>query len=295
MSTIDIESYEDTEDILRTAHRTARAEARRHVKAHRDGMTPSSSEGEDESGETADCFSFFETEGIISGAGTLIKPGKEASVYRCPGLAPRYPEYVAVKRYKDVERRSFKALAQYLQGRLAESGMNRRDLMHLLSSPESVLSFWVESEYATLTRLSERGLPVPKPYARHGAAIAMECVGGKEPAARLQESELTKNETRAVTDEILHAVGLMLELDVVHGDLSPYNVLMREGRPVIIDFPQAINARFNRNAKAYLERDIGNIIRYRNGVCRAGTSSTREVSAIADLLWKRYGNRGAFA
>ncbi|HPS44285.1 MAG TPA: RIO1 family regulatory kinase/ATPase [Treponemataceae bacterium] len=286
MSTIDIESYEDTEDILRTASHNARTENRRRVMSHR---------GEDESGENADCFSFFKAEGIIAREGTLIKPGKEASVYRCPGIAPRYPEYVAVKRYKDVERRSFKALAQYLQGRLAESGMNRRDLMHLLSSPESILSFWVESEYATLMRLSERGLPVPRPYARWGAAIAMECVGGKEPAPRLQESELTEKEARAVTDEILHAIGLMLELDVVHGDLSPYNVLMREGKPVIIDFPQAIDARFNRNAKAYLARDIENILRYRDGVCRAGASSTREASAIADLLWKRYGNRGAFA
>jgi RIO kinase 1 len=248
----------------------------------------SAPDGEDDLGEAADCFSFFKAEGIIAGKGTLIKPGKEASVYRCPGIAPRYPECVAVKRYKDVERRSFAALGQYLQGRLAESGINRRDLMHLLSSPESILSFWVESEYATLSRLSDKGLPVPKPYAHWGAAIAMECVGGAEPAARLHECELTKAEARAVTDEILHAIGLMLELDVVHGDLSPYNVLIREGRPVIIDFPQAIDARFNRNAKAYLARDIENILRYRDGADRA-----REAAAIADGLWKRYGNRGA--
>jgi RIO kinase 1 len=69
----------------------------------------------------------------------------------------------------------------------------------------------------------------------------------------------------------------------VHGDLSPYNVLYREGRPIIIDFPQAVDPRFNSNALELLERDIDRICAY---VRRFGM----EVDAwrLSRELWGRF-------
>jgi RIO kinase 1 len=58
-------------------------------------------------------------------------------------------------------------------------------------------------------------------------------------------------------------IELMLACDRVHGDLSAYNVLYAgPGEIRIIDFPQAVDARFNSNALMLLERDIGNICAY---------------------------------
>jgi RIO kinase 1 len=46
---------------------------------------------------------------------------------------------------------------------------------------------------------------------------------------------------------------------MIHGDLSPYNVLVWEGRAIVIDFPQAVDPRKNRHARALLERDVTRI------------------------------------
>jgi len=47
-----------------------------------------------------------------------------------------------------------------------------------------------------------------------------------------------------------------------HGDLSAFNILCTAGRLRIIDFPQAIDARNNRNAAKLLARDVANVCRY---------------------------------
>ena len=48
----------------------------------------------------------------------------------------------------------------------------------------------------------------------------------------------------------------MLYRDVVHGDLSAYNILVWDGEITLIDFPQAVDPKKNRHAQAFLERDV---------------------------------------
>ena len=48
----------------------------------------------------------------------------------------------------------------------------------------------------------------------------------------------------------------MLSAGVVHGDLSDFNVLMAADGPVVIDFPQSVNAASNGNARKMLIRDV---------------------------------------
>jgi RIO kinase 1 len=258
MSTIDLDDYDNDDTI------TTRVRATKHAQSDTSHRTARELPGDDIAPEEADPFSFFRAEGIIAGEGAILKPGKEATVYRCPGAKPRYPDSVAVKMYKDVTRRSFKDLNAYMQGRLAESGIGRRERLHILSSPENVLGYWVQAEYRALTLLSDAGLPVPRPYGAFTNAIAMELVGGASPAPRLHEADLSPAEVSGIVDAAIHAVRRMLRLDIVHGDLSPYNILVRDGKPVIIDFPQAVDPRFNQGARAYLERDIRNVLRFRN-------------------------------
>jgi RIO kinase 1 len=51
----------------------------------------------------------------------------------------------------------------------------------------------------------------------------------------------------------------MLQLGLIHGDLSEFNVLIGQDGPVIIDLPQAVNAAGNNAASSMLERDVNNI------------------------------------
>jgi RIO kinase 1 len=48
----------------------------------------------------------------------------------------------------------------------------------------------------------------------------------------------------------------------VHGDLSPYNVLVGEDGPVVIDFPQVVSAGGNNAARTMLLRDVNNLTAY---------------------------------
>ena len=88
------------------------------------------------------------------------------------------------------------------------------------------------------------------------------------------------DEADVLVDQTLKAIERMLFLNVVHGDLSPYNVLVWEGRVTVIDLPQAVDPRKNRHSKAFLDRDVERICGWasHHGV-------HRPAGRIANDLW----------
>ena len=239
--------------------------------------------------EEYSAFEYFIGEGIISAGGPVLKQGKEACVYRCPSDVSGQPRDVAVKVYKNIEHRSFQALSAYLQGRLAEAGINRRDSMHILSTPSELQAFWVYSEFSVMQRLYDAELPVPVPYAKSATAFAMEFIyeddGQTEPAPRLRDYRCDPDTMHVTKCILLDAIERMLSLNIIHGDLSPYNILVRNGKPVIIDFPQAVDARYNIRGKEMLARDILNICRYCPDPRR---TPEEEADRITARLWEPF-------
>jgi RIO kinase 1 len=75
----------------------------------------------------------------------------------------------------------------------------------------------------------------------------------------------------------------MLRINRIHGDLSPFNVLYFDGRVTIIDFPQSIDPRENREAYELLRRDVTNICDH---FAKFGVRS--DGHRIASGLWSRY-------
>jgi RIO kinase 1 len=96
----------------------------------------------------------------------------------------------------------------------------------------------------------------------------------------LKDVQLTSEEAAPLFERLLENVQLWLAYNIVHGDLSAYNVLYEAGTPVVIDFPQASDPRFNTNAFRLLVRDVENLVRYfeRFGV-------HRDAFALADNYW----------
>jgi RIO kinase 1 len=78
-------------------------------------------------------------------------------------------------------------------------------------------------------------------------------------------------------------VELFLANNLVHADLSAYNVLVWGDEIRIIDFPQAVDARTNRNARDLLFRDLENVCRH---FSRYGIRA--ESGAIAGRLWNDF-------
>jgi RIO kinase 1 len=61
---------------------------------------------------------------------------------------------------------------------------------------------------------------------------------------------------------LCEVVDAMLALGLVHADLSPYNVLWDGEQYRVIDFPQAVDARFNPSAREFLLRDVARLAEF---------------------------------
>ena len=75
----------------------------------------------------------------------------------------------------------------------------------------------------------------------------------------------------------------MLQRDLIHGDLSAYNILYWQGSITLIDFPQVVNGRTNPRAHFILKRDIERVCEY---FARQGVQCQPRV--IMNDLWSRF-------
>lgn len=215
----------------------------------------------------------------------VIKSGKEATVYLCRGFQGDPPR-LAAKVYRDREVRRFANDAGYTEGRTR--GMARRDVVAIKAKSRAgrEISFgqWVDEEWKTLQLLHDAGCDVPAPLGRHGRVVLMEYVGGEDGAApMLANVRLERDEAQAVFERLIRNIELMLACDRVHGDLSPFNVLYHDGDVRIIDFPQAVDPRFNSSALPLLERDVDRICQY---AARYGVQA--DAPRITRSLWARF-------
>jgi RIO kinase 1 len=142
---------------------------------------------------------------------------------------------------------------------------------------------WVMHEYETLRMLHAAGGSVPEPIAATTNAVLMEFVGDERGAApTLDGSRPNPDEARILLEDALRNIQLLLSFGLVHGDLSPYNLLLWERRLYVIDLPQVCDVLGNPNALALFHRDVERVC---DGFRRCGVSV--DARATADDLWDR--------
>jgi RIO kinase 1 len=110
---------------------------------------------------------------------------------------------------------------------------------------------------------------VPEPIVTFGSAILMEYIGDEEGSApQLKDLAPDPDEAHELFAQTVREVERMMFHNVVHGDLSAFNLLVWEDRIRVIDLPQAVDPRFNPNAWDLLERDLRNVCSWfaRHGV-----------------------------
>jgi RIO kinase 1 len=119
---------------------------------------------------------------------------------------------------------------------------------------------WLTTEFDTLCRLWSAGLPVPYPVQKLGNELMVELIGSADEAApRLVHAKLDRPRLEDAWVQLVDAMHAMVRCGVVHGDLSPYNLLWDGDRVVIIDFPQAVDPIAHPEGMALLERDVANV------------------------------------
>jgi RIO kinase 1 len=236
-----------------------------------------------------DALDPFVADGLVDDVLYPIKSGKEAIVYCCRAGRQLEADFVAAKIYKPKAFRSFRDDAVYREGRVILDRRARRAAAKRTDFGKQVQSaLWTNHEWDVLKTLHAAGADVPKPIARSAGGILLEFVGDADGAAPvLRELELAPAEAEPILDRLLDNIQLWLACDIVHGDLSAYNVLMHDGSPVVIDFPQACDPRFNANAFRLLLRDIENLARF---FARLGIH--RDASRLAERYWSAWERPG---
>jgi RIO kinase 1 len=206
----------------------------------------------------------FFAEGLITGVIRTEKSGKEGTVYCCSADPTTGYELLAAKVYRPRTHRAFKNDAVYQEGRVI---LNKRDARAVARKSDwgrqTKFGSWIGHEFETLSQLHVLGSDVPRPLRMAGSAILMEYVGDEEAAApKLKEVRLEQHEIRPLFSRMMQNIELWLANDLIHGDLSAYNVLYWDGAITVIDFPQAVDPRANPNSLDLLQRDIDHICHY---------------------------------
>lgn len=191
----------------------------------------------------------------------ILKTGKEADVHLVERSLAGRTNVLAAKRYRKFEDRLFRNDARYRTGkRTGESRLDKAVDKGNRAGMAFRAQLWLMTEFDVLCRLWTAGAPVPYPVQKLNSEIMVELIGSPEQAApRLVHARLDGTDAQAAWTQLVDALHLMARHGVVHGDLSPYNVLWHEGRIVIIDFPQAVDPIAHGEGIALLERDCTNV------------------------------------
>ena len=152
--------------------------------------------------------------------------------------------------------------AGYLEGRrVKESRENRAMATRTGFGRALIAGQWAVAELDVLSRLWSDGAAVPYPVQLIGTELMMEFIGSPDgiAAPRLAQIRPDPREGRDLYHQMVDVLRQLADAGYAHGDLSPYNVLVHEGRLVLIDLPQAVDLVGNPQGFGFLRRDCVNI------------------------------------
>jgi RIO kinase 1 len=222
----------------------------------------------------------------------ILKSGKEADVNlvsrAVPGVRGR-EMLVAAKRYRTADHRMFHRDAGYTEGRRVRRSREMRAMARRTAFGRDLLATqWADAEFAALSRLWALGAPVPYPVQLHGTELLLEFIGTPDGVAapRLASLRPAPDELADLFDQCVAALRLLARGGWAHGDLSAYNLLVDNGRLVMIDLPQVVDLAANPQGPEYLHRDCSNICTW---FARRGLQTVEFDLLFGDLMAEAVG------
>jgi RIO kinase 1 len=185
--------------------------------------------------------------GTIDKLHGVVKAGKEARVYYATDLDGKA---LAVKIYYTHTAEFRKGMMQYIQGdpRFKRVRNNARSMIYT----------WNQKEFSNLQLCEEAGINSPRPIDFIRNILVMSFIGEDGvPAPLLRERDPL--DPQAFYDQVIDEMQRMWQkAGLAHGDLSEYNIMINEEKPVIFDVSQAMLT-IHPMAPILVERDIQNI------------------------------------
>ncbi len=202
----------------------------------------------------------------------ILKTGKEADVFLLSRGVPDTDRQclLAVKRYRDADHRMFHRDSGYLEGRrVRESRVTRALQARSQFGKQAIAGLWASAEFGALVELwkvaEQFGIQpmVPYPVQIIGTELMLEFIGdpvSREGAPRLSALRPAGDELTDLWRQMWDAMVVLARCGYAHGDLSPYNLLVHNGRLVVIDLPQVVDVVANPQGKQFLARDVHNVV-----------------------------------
>ena len=211
----------------------------------------------------------------------ILKTGKEADVHLVERTLDGATNVLAAKRYRKFEDRLFRNDARYRK-RTGSRRVNKAMDDGSRAGMAFRAQLWLQTEFDVLCRLWAAGAPVPYPVQKLNSEIMVELIGSEgEAAPRLVHAGLSRAQAAEAWTQLVDAMHLMVRNGVVHGDLSPYNILWHEDRIVIIDFPQAVDPIAHAEGMGLLERDCANVCDW---FSRRGVETPPAAGLLSELI-----------
>jgi RIO kinase 1 len=187
-------------------------------------------------------------DGVLETLEYPVATGKEGNVF-----AATHPDghLVAAKIYR-VNTATFRNIARYI--------LDDPRFRHVRRAHREVIYAWATKEFKNLERMHAAGTRVPRPLAVRNNVLVMAYVGdATQPAPMLKDVEV--DDPDGLYDDVRANLHAIHRADLVHGDMSEYNLLFWDRAAWVIDCGQAVPWD-HPQAEEWFLRDMVNITRY---------------------------------
>ncbi len=192
----------------------------------------------------------FLNSGVLYELHGVVNAGKEARIYWGKN---KEDKDLAVKIYLTASAEFRKGMFKYIEGDYRFKGVKH--------DTRSLIFAWAQKEFRNLEQASRAKVRVPKPVAVRNNVLVMEFIGENGVHAPSLKEQEPSDPEKVYEVLLTYVERLYRKADLVHGDLSEYNVMMWKGKPVIFDVAQAVPTS-HPMAEFFLRRDLANVNRF---------------------------------
>jgi RIO kinase 1 len=192
----------------------------------------------------------FMNKGTIDEIHGVVSAGKESRVYWGRNKQGRE---IAIKIYLTLSAEFRKGIMKYIEADPRFKGV-RKDTRSLIFA-------WAQKEFKNLQQATAARVRVPRPIAIKNNVLVMEFIGKDGANAPSMKELPPKNPERLYKIILSYIQRLYRTAELVHGDLSEYNIMIWNGHPVLFDVSQAVPVS-HPMADFLLRRDLTNLNKF---------------------------------
>ncbi|MCJ7762936.1 serine protein kinase RIO [Candidatus Bathyarchaeota archaeon] len=196
----------------------------------------------------------FLSKGILNEVNGVVSAGKEARVYW--GKTKEGKE-LAVKIYLTSSAEFKKGMMMYIEG-----DYRFKNVKH---DTRSLIYTWAQKEYRNLQEAARAKIRVPTPIALESNVLIMEFLGKDGVSAPTLKEQPPDDPIKTYKLLLTYMKRLYQKAELVHGDLSEYNLITWKGKLVMFDMSQSVPTS-HPLAQFLLNRDITNVNRFFNRI-----------------------------